>query len=140
MRNDKRRITLIARGPATPDRDWDSRSSARSRLVFIEAMPILRHLIDSGVPEMNLDVERIVLDRATSAVEYLDLLASLRPEFTGDLVLIREDESGFLSANGRGGNRVLYSLTPNDVRFYLETHALVAGEAAATPSQYLRSA
>ena len=140
MRNDKRRITLIARGPATPDRDWDSRSSAPSRLVFIEAMPVLRQVIDSGVPEMNLDVERIVLDRSSSAVEYLDLLAALPPEFTGDVVLVREDESGFLSANGRGGNRVLYSLTPTDVRFYLETHALVLAETAAVPSQHLMTA
>lgn len=140
MQIDKRRITLIARGPATPDRDWDSRSSGPNRLVFIEAMPILRQVIDSGVPEMNLDVERIVLDRATSAVEYLDLLASLPPEFAGDLVLIRDDESGFLSANGRGGNRVLYSLTSNDVRFYLETHALVTANSAALPSQHLMTA
>ena len=130
MRNDKRRITLIARGTATPDREWDSSTSAPSRLLFIEAMPFLRQAIDSGVPEMNLDVERVVLDRATSAAEYLDLLAGLPPEFNGDVLLIREDESGFLSATGRGGNRVLYALTPSDIRFYLETHALVSGAAA----------
>ena len=125
MRTDKRRITLIARGPATPNRAWDASANAPSRLLFIEAMPVLRQAIDSGIPEMNLDVERVVLDRAASPVEYLDLLAALPQEFTGDVVLIREDESGFLSANARGGNRVLYALTASDIRFYLETHVLI---------------
>lgn len=136
MRNDKRRITLIARGTATPDRPWDVSTTAPSRLLFIEAMPVLRQAIDSGIPEMNLDVERVVLDRAASPVEYLDLLASLPQEFSGDVVLIRDDESGFLSANARGGNRVLYALTATDVRFYLETHALMSQAAAPASREY----
>ena len=129
MRDDKRRITLIARGPATPERAWDSSSSAPSRLMFLEAV-VLLHVLDTGVPEINLDVERVVLDRSTSAVEYLDLLASLPTDFSGDVLLVREDETGFLSSSARGGNRVLYALSPADVLFYLETHALVSAAAA----------
>src|SRR5512142_1387071 len=106
MRNDNRRITLIARGPATPDRAWDATAGAPSRLLFIEAMPVLRQAIDSGIPEMNLDVERVLLDRAATPAEDLDLLAALPQGFSGDVVLIRDDESGFLSAQARGGNRV----------------------------------
>ena len=135
MRTDKRRITLIARGPATPDRSWDATPEAPSRLLFIEAMSVLRQAIDSGIPEMNLDVERVLLDRAATPVEYLDLLAALPQEFTGDVVLIREDESGFLSATARGGNRVLYALTASDIRFYLETHALVTAAATQRSSE-----
>lgn len=137
MRNDHRRITLIARGPATPDREWDVSTTAPSRLLFIEAMPVLRQAIDSGIPEMNLDVERVVLDRAASAMEYLDLLASLPQEFSGDVVLIRDDESGFLSASARGGNRVLYALTASDIHFYLETHALMSRAAAHRSVAYM---
>jgi len=35
-----------------------------------------------------------------------------------------------MSASGRGGDRVLYALSPYDVRFYLETHDMVTGRAA----------
>jgi hypothetical protein len=132
MRNDKRRITVIARGPGTPQRAWDSTSSAPSRLLFLEAMPILRHVIDTGVPEMNLDIERVVIDHASTAAEYLELLAALPVEFNADVVLIRDDTGGFLSASARGGNRVLYALSALDVQFYLETHALMSTTAAQT--------
>ncbi|MGZ4808682.1 MAG: hypothetical protein ACXV7D_05070 [Thermoanaerobaculia bacterium] len=139
MRNDKRRITVVARGQATPDRFWDTSAKAPNRLLFLEAMPVLQHVLDTGVPEMNLDIERVLLDRAASAVEYLDLLATLPMEFGGDVVYIREDESGFLSANGRGGNRVMYALTSEDIRFYLETHALVSASAAENAMPIMRA-
>ena len=35
-----------------------------------------------------------------------------------------------MSATGRGGDRLLYALTRNDVRFYLETLDLVTGRIA----------
>ena len=139
MRNDKRRITVVTRGQATPERSWDTSSSAPNRLLFLEAMPVLQHVLDTGAPDVTLDIERVLVDRAASAAEYLDLLAALPQEFGGDVVYIREDESGFLSANGRGGNRVLYSLTAEDVRFYLKTHALVNGVAAGNEMPFQQS-
>ena len=139
MRYDKRRITVVTRGQATPDRSWDMSSTAPNRLLFLEAMPVLQHVLDTGAPDVTLDIERVLLDRAASAAEYLDLLAALPQEFGGDVVYIRDDESGFLSANGRGGNRVLYSLTAEDVRFYLETNALVNGAAAGNEMPFRQS-
>jgi hypothetical protein len=139
MRNDKRRITVVARGQSTPARTWDTSSAAPNRLLFIEAMPVLQHVLDTGVPEMTLDIERVLLDRAASAVEYLDLLAALPIEFGGDVLYIREDESGFLSANGRGGNRVMYALSAGDIGFYLETHALVSAAAAENQMSFQQS-
>jgi len=52
--------------------------------------------------------------------------------YAGDVLLI-EDDSAFVSATGRGGDRVLYALRPEDVQFYLETKLLTAppGVAAA---------
>jgi hypothetical protein len=32
----------------------------------------------------------------------------------------------FLSSVGRGGDRILYSLTPKDMEFYLRTNRLLA--------------
>ena len=72
-----------------------------------------------------LDVERIILDRSASAEEYLFLLAKLPAEVAGDVMLVREDGGAFMSASGRGGDRVIYALSPRDVEFYLETHALI---------------
>ena len=59
--------------------------------------------------------------------EFLDLLTALPTEFTGDALYIRDDGTGVMSATGRGGDRVLYSLNAHDVRFYLETLNLVTG-------------
>jgi hypothetical protein len=39
--------------------------------------------------------------------------------------MIGESGTSFLSATGRGGGRILYALTDEDVEFYLETVRLV---------------
>ena len=70
------------------------------------------------------DVERIILDRCATADEYLDVLAWLPSQVAGDVLSVRDDGGAFLSATGRGGDRVLYALMPHDVRFYFETHGL----------------
>jgi len=128
--NDTRRITLLARGHTTPDRDWQPQTNATTRLVTIESMTVLRYTLKHAVSDIDLDIERVVLDRSFSPAEYLDLLAALPPEFSADVLLIRGDDSGYLSSAGRGGNRTIYSLQAHDVRFYLEANALVTGRVA----------
>ena len=59
------------------------------------------------------------------AAEYLRLLSELPAAYAGDVLLI-ENDSAFVSATGRGGDRVLYALRPEDVQFYLETKMLTA--------------
>ncbi len=44
--------------------------------------------------------------------------------------MIREDDAGFLSAAARGGDRVLYALSAEDMEFYLETQRLVVSTEA----------
>ncbi|HVG24132.1 MAG TPA: hypothetical protein VND45_08275, partial [Thermoanaerobaculia bacterium] len=73
---------------------------------------------------------RVIIDRTGAAEEFLDLLTAFPAEFTGDALLIRDDGTGVLSATARGGDRVLYKLLAHDVRFYLETHDLVASRVA----------
>ena len=52
------------------------------------------------------------------------------------VTLIRDDETGFLSATGRGGDRILYALSAEDIRFYLETTSLIeAGSAVMAPAR-----
>ena len=128
--SDTRRITLLARGHATPDRDWSRFANESTRLVTIESLTVLRYTLSHAVADIDLDIERVILDRSFSPAEYLDLLAALPAEFGADVMLIRNDESGYLSASGRGGDRALYSLRANDVRFYLEANDLVTGRIA----------
>lgn len=134
MNHDSRRITLITRDPRTPERDWDVSRNAPNRLILLDSFTVLRYAITSHAVDLDVDVERVILDQATSAAEYLELLAAIPHTFTGDVLLIRTDNSAFLSSLGRGGDRVLYSLGANDLRFYLEMHALVTGRIA-VPAQ-----
>ena len=81
--------------------------------------------LSRGVEEMQRDVEGVIIDGAASATEYLHLLATLPTAYAGDVVLI-DDDYAFVSATGRGGDRVLYTLRAEDVQFYLEAKMLVA--------------
>lgn len=126
MKHDTRRVTLINRNRRSAPRAWDMSPTTASRVIAVESVLVLRYALDGGLSEIYRDVERVVLDRTTSAADYLSLLASLPPQFAGDVLLITNDDSGFLSSTGRGGDRVLYALSATDVRFYLEMHGLVA--------------
>jgi hypothetical protein len=120
------RITLVASPPTKPDLDWRV-AAAGARIAFVATLNALRFALDTAFSEVGLDIERVVVDRAGTADDFLDLLSQVPSEFVGDIVFLRDDRAGYLSAMGRGGDRVLYSLTARDVRFYLEAHDLVTG-------------
>jgi hypothetical protein len=124
------RVTLIAREAVKPDIDWNYVRCRNQRVAFIESVNALKFALGTALTDVGLDVERIIVDRAGSAEDFLDLLSTLPAEFPGDVLCIRDDGGGFLSASGRGGDRVLYALAPHDIRFYLEAHDLVTGRAA----------
>lgn len=128
MRHDHRRITLLAANVRTPDRDWDDSPFASTRIVFVHSFKVLRYAIAGGVDDMRLDIERVVIDNAATPAEFLELLATLPPNFGGDVLLIADGGGSYLSSPGRGDGRVLYSVSDADVRFYLETHELVTGK------------
>jgi hypothetical protein len=121
------RITLIARTPATPNADWNHARFPSMRVAFLDSVTAVKFALGVAVSDAALDIERVIVDRAGSADDFLDLLAALPEEFNGDVLMIGDAGNAFLSAMGRGGERVLYALTPHDVRFYLETHKLVTG-------------
>lgn len=124
------RVTLIAREMSKPDVDWNYARCRAQRVAFLDSVHALKFALGAAVTDVGLDIERVIVDRAGSADEFLDLLATLPSEFNGDVVLLRDDGGGFMSSSGRGGDRVLYALSPYDVRFYLETHDMVTGRAA----------
>jgi len=124
------RITLIARRATRPDADWNYASCRNQRVAFLDSVGALRFALSAALHDVGLDVERIIVDRAGDSEQFLSLLATAPSEFNGDMLFIRDDGGGFLSATGRGGDRVLYALSDYDIRFYLETHDLVTGRAA----------
>jgi hypothetical protein len=121
------RITYIARKSTKPEPDWRRTESAEHRIVFTDSIPTVDFLLRRGMREMNLDVERFILDRVASNADFLRILSAIPEELQCDVIQIAEDGSGFLSAAGRRGGRVLYALSSGDVRFYLEAHDLVTG-------------
>lgn len=121
------RITLIAREATKPDVDWNYAHSSRRRVAFLESVATLELALGAALFDVGLDVERVIVDRSGAACDFLTLLAGVPSEFTGDMVFISDDGTGFLSATGRGGDRVVYALSTHDIRFYLETHELVTG-------------
>jgi hypothetical protein len=123
-----RRISMIARAGGQPDRDWNDAGTPSTRLLFTESFNALRFALRAGAGA-QLDIERVIVDRAAGEGDFLDLLSSLPTDFTGDVLLIGDDKA-YLSACGRGGDRVLYALRTIDVRFYLETNDLVTGRVA----------
>ena len=121
------RVTLIAREAQKPQMDWNARAGHRASLAFIDSVSALRYALGPAVSDVGLDIGRVIVDRAGEADDFLDLLTALPGEYMGDVLMIREDGTGVLSAAGRGGDRVLYALMAYDVRFYLEAHDLVTG-------------
>jgi hypothetical protein len=122
-----RRITLIARPPTKPDADWNHVACNRMGVVFVESVAALRYALVTALQDVAMDIGRVIVDRAGSADDFLELLTEIPAEFMGDALFIRDDGTGIMSAAGRGGDRVLYGLMPFDVRFYLEAHDLVTG-------------
>lgn len=121
------RVTLIARESTKPDMDWNYAACRRTSVAFIQSVAALRYALSAAFTDVDLDVGRVIVDRAGNGDEFLDLLTGLPSEYIGDALFIRDNGSGVLSASARGGDRVLYALTPHDVRFYLEAHDLVTG-------------
>jgi hypothetical protein len=130
MSSPQQRITLIARESTKPDVDWNYASCRSANVAFLDSVNALKFAVRSALLKDGLDIERVIIDRAGSAEDFLELLAAVPVELTGDIVMIRDDGTGFLSATGRGGDRRVYALRVHDVRFYLETQNLVTGRAA----------
>jgi hypothetical protein len=129
MNNDSRRVTLICRSASAPSHSWRTGADSPTRNIVLHAFPVLSFALHNGIGELQQDVHRVVIDRVTTSDGFLELLTSLPAGFSGDILFIRDDANGYLSAMGRGGDRVLYALREADVNFYLETHELTRGYA-----------
>lgn len=125
----QQRITLVVREATKPDVDWNYGRCRDENVAFLDSIGALKFAVRSAQRD-GLDIERMIVDRAGTAEDFLELLVAVPSELAGDILLIHDNGAGFLSATGRGGDRLLYALTPHDVRFYLETQDLVTGRLA----------
>jgi hypothetical protein len=130
MTNLKQAVTLVVRDSGDHRRNWNLATNANSRIVFADTFSVLQLARDHAWGERGRDVERIVIDGAAGTLYCLELLAALGGDFAGDVLFVRENLSGFLSALGRGGDRVLYALRAEDVDFYLGMKELLAAPEA----------
>jgi len=124
---DLRRITLVSRRADQSSREWNVCAQAANRIIFVSTFSVLGFALDHATQ----DVDRILIDGTARPEEFLNLLTILPAAFLGDVLLMRDRETSYLSAAGRAGGRLLYALTPADLRFYLETHGLVTKVAVA---------
>lgn len=123
--NPNERVSLVVRNEES---FWDawSEDSAQVPLRFVTSLHEALCAVSAGVHGAGAEIGSIVVDRAAPADAVLDLLAALPAEFTGDVLYIRRDRSGLVSAMARGGGRVIYALAPDDVQFYLGANGLMA--------------
>ncbi|MFZ2492885.1 MAG: hypothetical protein WA208_15490 [Thermoanaerobaculia bacterium] len=99
-----------------------------ANVMLVDSLAAARFAIRTQALEMSLDIGRVVVDSAVTALECLHFIASLPGEFAGDVLFILDREHAFLSASGRGGDRVLYALSESDVAFYLAAHGRLRAE------------
>lgn len=129
MTRDPRRITLVTSNPALSHLEWDVTNDCPTRIIFVKSPGILEYALRNAMAEIQRDVERVVIDRAGTASQFLELLSRLPLEYPGDLLHIGLDGTAYLSSRVRGDGRALYALSAIDAEFYLATNGLVAGRA-----------
>lgn len=115
------RLTLIAT-PVMSMRDW---RVATPGIVFVDARSNPSEILAGSACDDGLDVTRVILDGGITAQQFLDTLAAAPAGSLAEILWICDDGSGYLSAAGRGGDRILYVLRAEDVRFFLEINGLV---------------
>jgi hypothetical protein len=124
------RLTLIAHETGRGWRILNAAAAVPHDIGFVEEPEMLRTSLLATLGETTLDVERVILDDAGTPEMFLELLARLPSSYAGDVLRVDRFGRGFLSATGRGGDRVLYALEPEDVRFYLAACSLIPGQSS----------
>ena len=72
----------------------------------------------------TMPLERIVIEGTLESSDFLVLLSTLHPSFTGDVLFIDRADGAFLSARADGGPRVMYTLSKADIDFYVDINGL----------------
>ncbi|MEO8036703.1 MAG: hypothetical protein ABI837_19870 [Acidobacteriota bacterium] len=108
----------------TPEGNWSdwTHCFVECEIVNVAEFSVLASTL-RALHEEGREVERVVIDGSMPAASCLEFLATLPRRFMGDILFIAREGRTFLSATGRGGDRILYMLEPRDVLFYLQVHS-----------------
>lgn len=110
---------ILGRQPATPW--WSPEVLRHDAVERIESLAIAMSRLRN---DSSFRPERIIIDGGITAADSLEFLAALPGDFYGDVLMIEDPKLAFLSAAGTEGRRVLYTLSRNDVDFYLWVYRL----------------
>jgi CheY-like chemotaxis protein len=111
--------TLLASTASWKGIAWNVFDRRLQRCTFKE---ILRASTSESFGVMPL--ERIVIEGKLESRDFLVLLSTLHPSFTGDVLYIDRPDRAFLSATADGGARVMYTLSKADIDFYVDVNDL----------------
>jgi hypothetical protein len=118
------RSTLVLPSAISPI-DWTTTNGQHdSRIIKVRDFRLLMAAFHNGVSEFGQEIVRVILDRAVDAAAFLQVVCDLPTGFRGDVLFIDWSGRGFLSAIGRGDDRVLYALSAADVDFYRSVHGI----------------
>jgi hypothetical protein len=110
-------VTLLLEG-SSPTTDW-ARFGELVHMVRVPSFQILDGALATGMNDLGIGIDAIVIDRAIDEDQLLGLLSHLLIEFRGDVLAIMEDGSAYLSTLSRGDGRLLHHLGTEDIEFYL---------------------
>ena len=116
-------VTLLNSNASWKGVAWNAFDRRLQRCTFKE---ILRASTSQTFGAMPL--ERIVIEGALESRDFLVLLSTLHPSFTGDVLYIHRADRAFLSAKADGCPRVMYTLSKADIDFYVDVSGLRRGE------------
>ena len=116
---DNNRVTLVQPGKGRPTLEWNFLRGDHA-VIPVHNTSLLNAALYNAINVLNKEVQRVIFDRSIDSDTYLEFLSSLPANFRGDLLWIKDDKSAFLSSITRDDGRVIYSLLPVDVDFYLK--------------------
>jgi CheY-like chemotaxis protein len=119
-----RLITILVSKENSQMQRWRTSAHVGSRIVPFPDVATVQRTIAGRRDRDPFEVERVIIDNAATASEFLLFLATLPAEFKGDVLFVEGYSRAFLSAAGVEGRRSLYTLDADDVDFYCAVYAL----------------
>ncbi len=113
-------VTVIASDPTWKAIPWKWSDRRVQRCTMKQVFTA-----STGESLRSMPLERIIIEGSLERTDFLVLLSTLHPSFTGDVLMIDRPDHAFLSAMADGCPRVLYTLRKPDIDFYVQVNGLL---------------
>jgi hypothetical protein len=111
------RATLLLEG-TVPTTDWNAIGEP-GQIVRVPSFRLLDGAVATGMGDLGIEIEGIVIDRAIDEEQLLEFLCHMMAGFRGAVLAIMTDGSAYVSTMSRGDGRHLYLLGNDDDPFYM---------------------